>query len=203
MVSGATPETTRRRRVLPTISDDDWSWFRIVLCAAVKANEFSFDSGNQTLLVPKGGVPRRPVLKILGLVQLVPPRFTRKASSVMRWRVMECFTVQNGLIPRHPAPKIFFAVNFGLNFPPGISTFGNSQRCAFTTPAGRWRTRKRPFLSITKATKHLAVAASRLPKFGKSSTRFSRKATQSFLTGQTGHFGWRGVQMSAPSSMRD
>ena len=87
--------------------------------------------------------------------------------------------------------------------PASTSTFGNSQRCAFTTPAGRCRTRKRPFRSATKATKRRAVAASRLPRFGNSSTRFSRNATQSFLTGQIPHCGFRGVQTSAPSSIRD
>ena len=34
-----------------------------------------------------------------------------------------------------------------------------------------------------------AVAVARLPRFGSSATRFSRKATQSFRTGHSGHFG--------------
>ena len=60
----------------------------------------------------------------------------------------------------------------------------------------RFARRRRP-------TKRRAVAASRLPRLGNSSTRFSRKATQSFLTGQIRHCGLRGVQTSAPSSMSD
>src|SRR5256886_1765252 len=42
---------------------------------------------------------------------------------------------------------------------PSTSTFGNSHRRALTTPAGRWRTWKRPRLSATNATKRRSVKA--------------------------------------------
>jgi hypothetical protein len=95
------------------------------------------------------------------------------------------------------------AASFASNFPLMISTFGNSHKCAFTTPAGRWRTRNFRLASTTNATNRRAVAVSRLPRFGNSSTRFSRNATQSFFTGQIRHCGLRGVQTSAPSSISD
>ena len=62
-----------------------------------------------------------------------------------------------------------------------ISTFGNSHRCAFTTPAGRCRTRNFPLRSMTKAMKRRAVAAVRRPRFGNSPTRFSPKGDAKFF----------------------
>src|ERR1051326_6010083 len=46
------------------------------------------------------------------------------------------------------------------------SMFGNSQRLAFTTDAGRWRTRKRLSCSTTNATKRGAVAERRKEEGG-------------------------------------
>src|SRR5690606_25750537 len=56
---------------------------------------------------------------------------------------------------------------------------------------------------MTKATKRRSMATWRLPRLGSCSWRFSFRATQSFWTGHVEQFGERGVQMSAPSSMRD
>ena len=51
------------------------------------------------------------------------------------------------------------------------STLGNSHRCAFTTPAGRCRTRKRPRFWATNAAKRRGVERMRRPRLGSSRTR--------------------------------
>ena len=83
------------------------------------------------------------------------------------------------------------------------STLGNSHRCAFTTPAGRWRTSKRPRRSATKATKRRGVARMRRrgqavpprgPPVGDAmGSRSGRRRTGVVA----------GVQISAPSSISD
>src|SRR5258706_13495895 len=85
---------------------------------------------------------------------------------------------------------------------PNSSAFGNSQRCALTTPAGRLRTRKRPRCSTTNAAKRRAVEGFRRGKLGRLSARPVAWAIHWTRTGQTGHFGCAGVQTIAPSSIR-
>ena len=81
---------------------------------------------------------------------------------------MECFTVESGFSygARVSDPQQLHQLSnsdrrcFDAGFCCGsqtsrsvISTFGNSHKCAFTTPAGRWRTRNFPLRSTTNATK--------------------------------------------------
>src|SRR5271170_303671 len=116
---------------------------------------------------------------------------------------MECFTVQDARNFAALKLKAESKISFASLFSPSISKFGNSHKCAFTIPFGLWRTRNFPSRSMTKAKNVRAVAGSRLPRFGNSSTRFFLNAPQSFFTGQIKHCGFRGVQISAPSSISD
>ncbi len=116
---------------------------------------------------------------------------------------MECFTVQSGRILAGSILKIVLKICFTSGSPFAHSIFGNSHRCAFTTPAGRCRTRKCPRCSTMNAMKCRAVLGGRFPRFGNSFTRSSRKAMQSFFNGQILHCGFRGVQINAPSSIKD
>src|SRR5260221_793153 len=116
---------------------------------------------------------------------------------------MECLMTQSGLGPASRAPISVRASLATFAARELNSTFGNSQSSALTPAAGRWRTRKRPRYWSTKATKRRAVAGARLPRLGKRPMESCRYATQCERTGQAPHSGFRGVQMSAPSSMSD
>src|ERR1051325_9000747 len=107
---------------------------------------------------------------------------------------MECLIVQINLASRGVKPKSSFTVAEGFTGSPFNSTFGNSHKCAFTTPAGLCRTKNVPFFSTTNAANRRAVAAARFSRFGNSLMRLFLKAKQSFETGHTKHFGSRGVQ---------
>src|SRR4051794_33417535 len=116
---------------------------------------------------------------------------------------MECLIVQSDFTSRGIKPKSSFAAADAFRGAPFNSMFGNSHKCAFTTPSGRWRTRKLPRFSITNAAKRRAVAVGRLSRLGNSFTQLFLNAKQCLAIGHAWHLGSRGVQMSAPSSMSD
>src|SRR5258708_26273359 len=116
---------------------------------------------------------------------------------------MECLMMQSGLGPATRAPISVSASLATFAARELTSTFGNSQSSALTPTAGLWRTRKRPRCWSTKATNRRAVAGARLPRLGKRPMESCRYATQCERTEQAPHSGFRGVQMSAPSSMSD
>lgn len=170
-------------------SSDSHRCANILLCALGKG---SFASS--------GGLNQHPAVR--GIFPLWPPP-TLKASRAMRYRVIEWRMAHSFFRDRGVNPNAFRAA-WRKSAPASInSTLGNSQSCAFTTPAGRWRTRKRPWCLTTKAANRLRVAETRGPRFGNWPTRFWRHATQFRATGQIPHFGCRGVQTSAPNSMSD
>src|SRR5436309_264902 len=116
---------------------------------------------------------------------------------------MECLIVHNGLTFLGAKPNNSFAAEEGFNGAPFNSIFGNSHRCAFTTPSGLWRTRNAPLRSTIKAANRRVVAVGRLSRLGNSFTRLFLNAKQCLAIGHAWHLGSRGVQMSAPSSIRD
>src|SRR6266436_1333059 len=106
---------------------------------------------------------------------------------------MVCLIVRVGWRPGGRKPRAVWAILL-MSVSPLISMFGNSQRCALTTPAGLCRTRKREFRLMTKAINRREVARARREVFGSKWTMRLRWATQLDLSGQSEHRGFFGVQ---------
>ncbi len=119
----------------------------------------------------------------------------------MREWVIVCLTIPKSRSSLGVRPRAILAACGKDMSTPASSMLGNSQKCAFTASAGRWRTKKRPRFSTTKAANRRVLAGVRSINLGRHSTFPVRRATQRVRIGQTTHFGCLGVQTRAPSSM--